>query len=174
MSNEERGPDTQELQRLLRLWKGVDGFDDSDQNAKDAIAEGLAAWGSGKRELEDGIIYDGIDFTASYFYETNGKRVDVRPFLQRAARANLSKHIECAARGYLLTLYGDISQALCLSKHVLDDDSDTPEAISALHKAVILQIPGLDQALRPLFLSPRLDPATRDMIDPDGLIQTNP
>ena len=108
---------------------------------------------------------------ASYFYSTHGAFSGVEVFLRRVACANLSIQTSSAARGYLLTLYGDTSQVLYLEQYILDDDSSAIHPIDALRKAIILEIPGINEAVKPRLSNPRLDPATRDMIDPERRVR---
>lgn len=157
-----------ELRTLLLAWRDAD--ESVHRGDEVEIAEALTAWANGTVELDEELVYFGIDFMASYVYRTEDSFGCARAFFERAATIKTSVQTECASRGYLLTLYSEISQVPRLSQLMLSegDPSQTMHCLSALKKAILLGVPGIGEALKPLLSSPALDPFYKE--DLQGLV----
>ena len=150
-----------QLKLLLAAWRNLD--ESVGENEEDALAEALVAWAAGKAELDEEAVYYGIDFMSSRFYKSGDAAGAIHRFLEQAAASGLSIRVECLSRGYLLTLYGDLSEVPELSRLVLEQNSGGAwNCLGALEKAVLLGIPGIAEALEPLLSSSAWDPIDRE------------
>lgn len=149
-----------EIKGILLAWR--DNCEWLRHRTETVITEALTSWALGQCELDEETVYDGIDFMASHFYRSHGNPGSIYPFLKRAAASKLSTRVECASRGYLLTLYGELAEVSRISDLILKEDpTASTHCVAALKKALYLEIPGVAEALQPLLSDPNLDEVDR-------------